>query len=117
MRHHNKNRKFGRVRKQRTALLRSLARSLILKGKIKTTEAKAKELRPFVEKLISRGKTGTVAARRIVVSRLGGEKLATAKLFDTLAPKYEKRAGGYTRITKIGSRASDSAKEAVIEFV
>ena len=91
--------------------------SYILKGKIKTTEAKAKALRPFVEKLVSRGKTGTVAARRIVVSRLGGEKVATAKLFDTLSPKYKGRKGGYTRITKLGRRASDSAKEAVIEFV
>jgi large subunit ribosomal protein L17 len=117
MRHHNKNKKFGRVRNQRTALMRSLARSLILKGKIKTTEAKAKALRPFVERLISKGKTDTVATRRLVVSRLGGSKIATTKLFDTLAPKYGKRAGGYTRITKLGARMSDSAKEAVIEFV
>ena len=117
MRHHNKNKKFGRVRKQRTALLRSLARSLILKGSIKTTEAKAKALRPFVEKLITKSKESTLASRRLVVSRLGGSKVATTKLFDTLAPKYSKRAGGYTRITKLGVRASDSAKEAVIEFV
>lgn len=117
MRHHNKNKKFGRVRSQRIALMRSLARSLILKGKIKTTEAKAKALRPFVERLISKSKTNTLAARRLVVSRLGGSKVAMTKLFDTLAPKYGKRAGGYTRITKLGARASDSAKEAVIEFV
>ena len=117
MRHHNKNKKFGRVRSQRTALMRSLARSLILQGKIKTTEAKAKALRPFVEKLISKGKTNTVACRRLFVIRLGECKGGKAKLFDTLAPKYSKRAGGYTRITKLGARASDSAKEAVIEFV
>lgn len=116
MRHHNKNRKLGRVKKQRTALLRSLARSLILRNKIKTTEAKAKELRPFVEKLISKSKIDTVASRRLVVSRLAS-KIAAARLFDTLASKYGKRAGGYTRITKLGARGSDSAKEAIIEFV
>lgn len=117
MRHHNKNKKFGRVKNQRTALIRSLARSLILQGKIKTTEAKAKALRPFIEKLISKGKTGTLASRRLVMSRLGGAKVAAAKLFDTLAPKYSKRSGGYTRITKLGKRSSDAAKEAIIEFV
>lgn len=117
MRHHNKNKKFGRVRKQRTALMRSLARSLILKEKIKTTETKAKSLRPFIEKLISKSKNNTLAARRLMVSRLGGEKVAIAKLFDTITPKYKKRNGGYTRIIKLGARAGDAAKEAVIEFV
>ncbi|MDP6387672.1 MAG: 50S ribosomal protein L17 [Candidatus Pacebacteria bacterium] len=116
MRHHNKNRKLGRVKKQRTALLRSLARSLILRNKIKTTEAKAKELRPFVEKLVSKGKVNTLMSRRLVISRLAS-KVATAKLFDTLAPKYKERKGGYTRITKLGARKNDSAKEAIIEFV
>ncbi|OGD67739.1 50S ribosomal protein L17 [Candidatus Campbellbacteria bacterium RIFCSPLOWO2_02_35_12] len=117
MRHHNKNKKFGRVKKQRTALLRSISRSFILHGKIKTTEAKAKTLRSFVEKLISKSKTGTLASRRIVSSRLGGDKPATVKLFDTLAPKYKERKGGYTRITKIKTRTGDAGGEVIIEFV
>ena len=117
MRHHNKNKKFGRVKKQRTALLRSISRSFILHGKIKTTEAKAKTLRSFVEKLISKSKTGTLASRHIVSSRLGGDKPATVKLFDTLAPKYKERKGGYTRITKIKTRTGDAGGEVIIEFV
>ncbi|MBT3282554.1 50S ribosomal protein L17 [bacterium] len=117
MRHHNKNKKFGRVRKQRTALMRSLARSLILHDKIQTTEAKAKALRPFIEKLITKGKDGTLSARRIILSRLGGSAVATTKLFDTLSPKYKERKGGYTRITKAGTRVGDAAQEAIIEFV
>ena len=118
MRHHNKNKKFGRVRKQRTALMRSLARSLILHDKIQTTETKAKALRPFIEKLITKSKDSSVAARRLVLSRLGGSAVATKKLFDTLAPKYKSRKGGYTRVTKLGStRVGDAAKEAIIEFV
>ena len=117
MRHHNKNKKFGRVRKQRTALMRSLARSLILHDRIQTTESKAKALRPFIEKLITKGKDGTLAARRLVLSRLGGSDIATTKIFDTLSPKYKERNGGYTRITKAGTRVGDAAKEAIIEFV
>ena len=97
--------------------MRSLARSLILKGKIKTTEAKAKTLRPFVEKLITKSKNDSVAVRRLISSRLGGEKVATSKLFDTLAPKYKERDGGYTRITKLGTRVGDASREALIEFV
>jgi len=117
MRHHNKNKKFGRVRKQKTALMRSLARSLVLHGKIRTTEAKAKALRPFIEKLITKGKDGSIATRRLILSKLGGSDIASTKIFDTLAPKYKERNGGYTRITKIGARVGDSAKEAIIEFV
>ncbi|PIT96762.1 50S ribosomal protein L17 [Candidatus Campbellbacteria bacterium CG10_big_fil_rev_8_21_14_0_10_35_52] len=117
MRHHNKNKKFGRVTKQRKALLRSISRSLILHGKIKTTETKAKTLRSFVEKLISKSKTDTLASRRIISSRLGGNSVATVKLFDTLAPKYKERNGGYTRITKIKTRTGDAGKEVIIEFV
>lgn len=97
--------------------MRSLARSLILHDKIKTTEAKAKALRPFIERLITKSKDGSVAARRLILSRLGGSKVATTKLFDTLAPKYKERNGGYTRVTKVGTRVGDAAKEAIIEFV
>lgn len=113
MRHGDKNRKFGRVKNQRTALLRSLARSLVLKEGITTTVAKAKSLRPFVERLITTSKGASLASRRMVASRLGGAPDAVKKLHDTLAPRYEKRAGGYTRITRlgrVGKRISDMAR-------
>lgn len=116
MRHHDKNRKFGRTRNQRAALLRSLAVSLIGRGKIKTTEAKAKELRPFVERLVTKSREGTLASRRLVSARLGNSK-ETKKLFDDIAPKYKSRSGGYTRIIKLPARKSDGSKMAVIEFV
>ncbi|KKU68058.1 MAG: 50S ribosomal protein L17 [Parcubacteria group bacterium GW2011_GWA2_47_16] len=116
MRHHDNIRKFGRERGQRNALLKSLALSLVVRKKITTTEAKAKELRPFVEKLVTRAKIKTLASRRLLVSRLGVDK-GVKELVDTLAPKYEKRAGGYTRIVKLPRRLSDGAAMAVIEFV
>lgn len=118
MKHHNSTRKLGRVTKQRTALLRSLAISLILKDKIKTTEAKAKELRPFIEKLVTRSKTDNLLSKRLITSRLGsGGTEARKKLFDVIAPKYQKREGGYTRITKLSTRSGDGAEIAQIEFV
>lgn len=115
MRHHNSNRKFGREKNQRRALLRSLAESLALKGKIKTTEPKAKELRPFMEKLVTLGKKQTLASRRLLESRIG--QLAAKKIAGTLAIEYKKRAGGYTRITKMLPRRTDASPMAVIEFV
>ena len=115
--HGNKNRKFGRVRSQRTALVRGLAVSLIRDGKIKTTEAKAKELRPFIERLVSHGKKNTVSARRIVSSKLGEPAAkVVAKMFEEIAPKFTTRNGGYTRIIKMG-RSDAGRDEAVIEFV
>ncbi|MFC1802213.1 50S ribosomal protein L17 [Patescibacteria group bacterium] len=118
MRHGNSIRKFGRVKRQREALLKSLAVSLILNDKIRTTEAKAKELRPFIEKMITKGKGGSIAMRRLVDSRLGGNEIATKKLIDELSKKYEDRDGGYTRITKLAyMRAGDGSKLAQIEFV
>ena len=117
MQHRKTGRKLGRVRKQRTALLRGLARSLILHEKIKTTEAKAKELRPFVEKLITKSKLDSVSSRRLIDSRLGGEDEAVKKLFETLAPRYKERSGGYTRITKLSSKSDDARQVAQIEFV
>ena len=116
MRHHNANRKFGRPSNQRVALLRSLAEGLIKHGKIKTTEAKAKELRPFIEKLVTKARLNTLAAKRLVISRLGTAERAQ-ELFATIGPRYLNRPGGYTRITKLPPRQSDSAKMAVIEFV
>lgn len=116
MKHHNKNRKFGREAGPRKAFLRSLSRSLVLHGKITTTEARAKEIRPLVEKLVTRGKTPTLANRRILISRFGGDQRA-AKKVETIAEKYQSRAGGYLRITKLGKRVSDGSPMAVIEFV
>lgn len=115
MRHHNQNRKFGRVRKVRKALLNSLARSLVLHEKIETTEPKAKELRPFVEKLITKGKTPTVAARRALSEKVGPK--ASKLIADNLSKKYESKKGGYTRITKSRKRLSDGSRMAIIEFV
>ncbi len=118
MKHGSSTRKLGRVTKQRTALLRSLAISLILKEKIKTTEAKAKELRPYIEKIITKGKEGTLTSRRLVASRLGsGGVVATKKVFDVISPKYKEREGGYTRVVKMIHRMGDGSKMAVIEFV
>jgi large subunit ribosomal protein L17 len=117
MRHHVKTRTLHRPKRQRTALLRSLARSLVLHEGITTTVAKAKELRPFVEKLVSTSKQGTLLSRRKVAERLGGAPETVKKLHDTLAPRYAKRAGGYTRITllgRVGKRVGDAAR---IEFV
>src|SRR3989344_378596 len=102
MRHHNSKKRFGRERNQRVALMRSLARSLVLTEGIVTTTAKAKALRPFVERLITESKAGTIASRRMISKRLGGAPDAVKKLHDTLAARYEKRAGGYTRITHLG---------------
>lgn len=117
MRHHNANRKFGRERKVRTALLRGLAVSLIRDKKIKTTEAKAKELRPFIEKLVTGAKSATLASRRQALTKLGGVPVAAKTLVDDIAPMYAKRAGGYTRIVKLPARVGDASSMAVIEFV
>ncbi|MSU55571.1 MAG: 50S ribosomal protein L17 [Candidatus Taylorbacteria bacterium] len=116
MRHHDNIRKFGLERGQRVALLKSLALALVTNKKITTTEAKAKEIRPFVEKLVTRAKIKTLASRRLLTSRLGSPE-GVKELVDTLAPKYEKRAGGYTRIVKLPRRLSDGSAMAVIEFV
>ncbi|HEC93926.1 MAG TPA: 50S ribosomal protein L17 [Candidatus Kaiserbacteria bacterium] len=117
MHHHNKIRSFGRPTNQRIALLRSLARSLIMHERISTTEAKAKELRPFIERLVTYGKKGTVASRRLATARLGGDEESVKKLFATIAVRYEDRAGGYVRIVKRGKTAEDGRKIAYIAFV
>ena len=117
MRHHNTKRKFGRVKKQKNALMNSLALNLIVREKIKTTEPKAKELRPFIEKLVTRAKKGDVATRRLIISKLANRSREVKKLFEVIAPKYSGKSGGYTRIVKLGARKSDGAKMAIIEFV
>lgn len=117
MKHHKKGRVFGRKGNVRVALIRSLATHLIHKGKITTTEAKAKELRPFVERLVTQGKKNSIASRRLIMKRLGGQESITKKLITDISSKYKDRSGGYTRIIKLGARKSDSARRAVIEFV
>ena len=117
MAYQRKPRIFNRPTNQRKALLKSLARSLIIHESISTTEAKAKSLRPFVEKLVTQGKKGTLANRRLALTRLG-DQAAVKKLFDTIAPRYSDRAGGYTRVVKRTKRGStNAAKLAYIAFV
>ncbi|OGI64650.1 50S ribosomal protein L17 [Candidatus Nomurabacteria bacterium RIFCSPLOWO2_02_FULL_40_10] len=117
MRHGNNKRKFGRVRKVRKALINSLALNLIVRGKIRTTEPKAKELRSFIEKLVTGAKEGSAATRRNIIGKLMNRRPEVKKLFEVIAPKYTDRKGGYTRVLKLGARKSDGAKMAVIEFV
>lgn len=116
MRHSNNVRKFGREKNQRHALLRSLARNLVRDGRIKTTLPKAKELRPYVEKLVTKAKTNTIATRRLLSSRIQGAP-EVKKLVDTIAPKYADRKGGYTRIIRMPNRDLDGSPMALIEFV
>lgn len=117
MRHHNSKRKFGRTKNQRNALVNSLALNLIVREKIKTTEPKAKELRPFIEKIVTHAKKNNLSSMKLVVSKLSNRKKEVKKLFDVIAPRYADKKGGYTRIIKMGVRKSDGAKMAVIEFV
>ena len=116
MRHRVGGRKLQRTSSHRTALFRNMAAALIKHEQITTTLAKAKELRPYVEKLVTLAKKGGLSNRRLAHSRLMDDA-QLIKLFDTLAPRYAARAGGYTRVIKAGIRASDAASMAIIEFV
>ncbi|MEQ8411369.1 MAG: 50S ribosomal protein L17 [Erythrobacter sp.] len=116
MRHGISQRKLGRKTGHRKALFRNMAAALIKHEQIVTTLPKAKELRPYVEKLVTLAKRGGLSNRRIAMGRLQDET-QLKKLFDVLAERYADRDGGYTRIIKAGYRASDSAELAVIEFV
>ena len=116
MRHNIKNKKLNRTSSHRKALLMNLSNSLIKHEQITTTLIKAKELRPFVEKILTMGKKADLMSRRRVVSTLQDKKM-TKKIFDILAPRYKDRNGGYTRIIKLGNRFGDNAPTAVIEFV
>ena len=108
---------FHRERNQRRALLRSLARALVLEERISTTEAKAKALRPFVERLVTYAKWNTLASRRLAVAKLHDEA-AVKKLFATIGPRYADRKGGYTRVVKRAKRGSNDARTlAYIAFV
>jgi large subunit ribosomal protein L17 len=116
MRHRKKGKRLNLPNAKREALLKNLATSIILYEKIKTTEAKAKQAAPIVEKLINIGKKGNLSARRKLLSYLP-DKNATEKILKELSKKYKNRPGGYTRIYKIGQRAGDKAKMTQIELV
>ena len=116
MRHGISQRKLSRKSGHRTALFRNMAAALIKHEQIHTTLPKAKELRPYVEKLITLAKRGGLSNRRLAMSRLQDET-QLKKLFDTMAERYSDREGGYTRIIKAGYRGSDAAQMAIIEFV
>ena len=116
MKHNIKHRKLNRTSSHRKALFMNLSNALIKHEQITTTLPKAKELRPFVEKIITLGKKGDLSSRRKAMSILQDEKIIK-KLFDILASRYVKRSGGYTRIVKLGNRYGDNAPTAVIEFI
>ncbi|MBT9173362.1 MAG: 50S ribosomal protein L17 [Syntrophomonadaceae bacterium] len=109
-------RKFDRRSGHRRAMLRNLTTSIILHGKIATTEAKAKQVRGIAEKMVTLGKRGDLHARRQVLAYLLDET-AAKKLFEEIAPRYSERPGGYTRLLKIGMRRGDAAAVAVLEFI
>lgn len=116
MRHKKKGRKLGRKVGNRKALLRNLACQLILHKKIKTTDPKAKELRSFIEPLITLAKKDSLHARRLVIKKIP-KKNVVRILFKEIAPLFSARPGGYTRITKLGLRDNDRAPVSIIEFV
>lgn len=116
MRHKKKGRKLGRKVGNRKALLRNLACQLILHKKIKTTDPKAKELRSFIEPLITLAKKDSLHSRRLVIRKLP-KKNVVRILFKEIAPLFSNRPGGYTRITKLGQRDNDRAPVSIIEFV
>ena len=116
MRHKMHGRKLNRTSSHRKAMFANMAQALIKHEQIKTTLPKAKALRPVVEKLVTLGKRGDLHARRLLISKTRDAK-TTAKLIDTLAPRYEDRAGGYLRVLKAGFRTGDNAPMAIIEFV
>src|SRR6478736_7825745 len=116
MRHRKVGKQLRRTSEQKLALMRSLAKALIERGAIETTEAKAKELRPFVEKLITKARTGTLHSRRLAGRHIQ-KREAADKLFQEIGPKFATRPGGYTRILKTGHRKGDGADMARIEFV
>ena len=116
MRHAIKNRKLGRTSSHRTAMFRNQLASLVEHGRIKTTLAKAKELRPIAERLITRGRQDTVHARRLV-GRWIPDRTMLRRLFEDVAPRFSDRPGGYTRILKLGPRHGDAAEMAYLELV
>ena len=116
MRHAQRGRKLGRTTAHRLAMFRNQLASLVLHERIVTTLPKAKELRPIAEKLVTRGKGGSVADRR-QVSRVLADREHVKKLFDDIGPRFADRAGGYLRIVKLGPRLGDGAETAALQFV
>ena len=115
MRKLKKGRKLSRKRDQRKALIKSILNSFFIYGKIKTTEAKAKEISRFAEKIITKAKNGGVFQRRFLARSFGPKTVK--KIIEEIAPKYKERKGGYLRIIKLGPRQSDGAKMAIIELI
>ncbi len=116
MKHHGSKRKLGREKGVREALIKSLGRSLVKYGRIQTTEAKAKELRPWIERLVTKARSGKLASERAVLSAFGNDEIAF-KLIKEIAPRMKERAGGYTRVIKVMGKRADASPEAIIEFV
>ncbi len=116
MRHGNAHRKLGRTSSHRLAMFRNMAASLVKHEQIKTTLPKAREIRPYMEKLITLAKHGGLSNRRLAHARLGDDD-QLIKLFDVLAARYADRPGGYVRIVKAGIRRSDATPMAIVEFV
>lgn len=116
MRHRKKGRQLSRTRSHRKATLRNLATSLFRHERIETTTAKAKELRPYAERLITLARRGDVHARRLAAMKIQDREVL-GKLFDDIAPRYMERPGGYTRVLKLGNRKGDQAEMSLIELV
>jgi large subunit ribosomal protein L17 len=116
MRHRKKGRSLGRTAEHRKMMLRNMAISLFKHGRIETTVAKAKELRQYAEPLITKAKRGDLHSRRVVARKIHDPEVL-ARLFDEIGPRYSERAGGYTRVVKLGHRAGDAADVAIIELV
>ena len=117
MRHRRKKGKLSRDAAHRRALLSNLSKQLITHERIKTSQAKAKAVKPEVEKLITLAKRGDLHARRQALATLGQDKFTVHKLFEEVAPRYAKRPGGYTRILKLGPRRSDATEIVLLELV
>jgi large subunit ribosomal protein L17 len=116
VRHRKKGRQLSRTRSHRKATLRNMATSLFLHERIETTTAKAKELRPYAERLITLARRGDVHSRRLAAMKIQ-DRQVLGKLFDDIAPRYIERPGGYTRILKLGNRKGDAAEMSLIELV
>ena len=117
MRHQRQRYQLSRTASHRKALLINLMKALIAHERIQTSEAKAKAVKPEVEKLITLAKRGDLHARRQALAALGQDKFAVYKLFEEIAPRYTERSGGYTRILKLGPRRSDSTEMVLLELV
>lgn len=116
MRHRKKGRKLSRTASHRRATLRNMAQNLFQHGRIETTTAKAKELRPYAERLITLAKRGDLHARRLAGTKIG-DRQVLGRLFDDIGPRFADRPGGYTRILKLGARKGDAADMSLIELV